>query len=544
MNKRLSALLLSASCLLSMMFTVSCSVNPGWKSKSHDPVTFRYFLNAPGDRVPNHTLIGEVIREQTGVTIQYERIVGEIDQKLGVMIAGKDYPDFIYGGDKTYRLLEAKALIPLEDLITDHAPNLQRLYEPFWERLKAEDGHIYTLPLSVPTGKPTRWINAAFWVQKKVLKEAGYPVIRTFDEYVELLRNYWHKHPFYEGQPTIPFEILTYDIRNFTLTTAMQFLAGGPNDSRVMVDPASGSLHFYQTDESITRRYYKKLNDMFLEGMIDREAFVMTYEQYLEKLAGGRVLGMFDQSWQIQEAQLALKEAGKFEEMYAPLQLTFEADTRAEYLENAAMNYGIGLGVSVGCDDPVRAIRFVDYMASEEAQLLRYWGIEGQQYQISGQGRLYRTEEQRTWLHNKRNRLHLSGDILYYWPGSTGTMPDGNSYDPAVQPEEVQAEYSDVDKELLAAYGVQTYEELFHPPNPKRIYFPAWSIELSDEAKVFDQKLSDLNKRYPPQMVVAETKAEFDHYWREYVGAVSRLDVEGWLSELKEKIHKRQTDWQ
>ncbi|MBD0379461.1 extracellular solute-binding protein [Paenibacillus sedimenti] len=513
------------------------------EASKKEPITFTYFLNAPGDIVPEHTEIGDKITEKTGVTIQYERVVGEIEQKLGVMIAGGNYPDLIYGGDKMFLLADAKALIPLENLIEQHAPTLKKMYGPYWERIKASDGHIYALPYGVPTGQSPGWINAAFWVQKKVLKEAGYPQIKTFDQYAELLEGYYRRHPKHDGQDTIPFEILTYDLRNFTLTTAMQFLAGGPNDSRALVDPDTHELKFYQTDEMITKRYYAKLNEMFGKGLIDKEAFVMNYSQYLDKLSSGRVLGMFDQSWQFLEAQMVLKQQGKLDDMYAPLQLTFDEGMNAEYLEPATMNYGFGFGITINCKDPVRAIEFADYMASDEAQLLRNWGIRDKDYKVSDQGRFYRTEEQRAFFKDKENRRRWNGDIMYYWPGYTGTLEGGNNYDPQSQPEEKEAGYSQTDKELLKAYGVRTYEDLFNSPNLKRKYFPAWSIELSDKAKVFDQKMNDINKKYPPQMVVAASKEEFNRYWNEYVSAVHNLDVASWLDELTVKIRERQMKW-
>ncbi|MEW9700836.1 ABC transporter substrate-binding protein [Paenibacillus sp. SI8] len=515
----------------------------GQTTAKKDPITFTYFLNAPGDNVPDHTKLGDIIKEKTGVTIKYERVVGEIEQKLGVMIAGGDYPDLIYGGDKMFKLIDAKALIPLEDLIEKNAPNLKKIYGPYWDRIKAADGHIYALPYAAPTGKPNKWVNAAFWVQKQVLKEAGYPKITTFDQYTALLRDYAKKHPKIDGADTIPFEVLTYDFRNFTLTTAMQFLAGGPNDSRAMVNPETNQLTFYQTDENITKKYYNKLNDLYNEGLLDKEAFVMNYDQYLAKLSSGRVLGMFDQSWQFQDATAALKQQGKLDQVYAPLQLTFDDSIKADYLDTPTMNYGFGFGISVKAKDPVRAIQFADFMASDEIQVLKNWGVKDQDYKVDDKGRFYRTPEQREFFKVKENMKNWSGEVLYFWPGSSGTLPDGNNFDPGNQPEEMSAGYTDTDKAILKSYGVPTYEELFNAPNLKRKYFPIWSIELSDKAKIFDQKLNDINKKYPPQMVVAKTKADFDKSWNEYVGTVNKLDVAGWMDELTKKVKERQEKW-
>ncbi|MNM14960.1 Lipoprotein LipO precursor [compost metagenome] len=504
--------------------------------------TFSYFVFDPGDNVPESTKIGDIIQKKTGVKIKYERLVGEKEQKVGVMIAGSDYPDIIYT-DQTVKFEDANALIPLEDLIEKNAPNLKKLYGPYWERLKAADGHIYALPPTAPTGNPIKSISAAFWIQKEVLKDAGYPKITTFDQYVDVLKAYYEKNPQINGADTIPFEILTYDNRNFTLTTAMQFLAGAPNDSRAFVNPDTDELTLYQTDPNITKRYYKKLNEMYSEGLVDKEAFVMNYEQYLAKLSSGRVLGMFDQKWQFQTVLETLKQQGMENRQFVPLQLTFDDSIKADYMDVPSMNYNMGWSISVNCKDPEAVIKYADYMASDEGQILRGYGVKDEDYKVSAEGRFYRTQEQRDYFSDTKNNLKENGNILWYWPSASGTMPDGNSYQVYQQPEEIAGGYLDSDKELLKAYGVQTYEDLFNEPNMKRKYFPLWSIELSEKNKVFNQKLDDINKKYPPQMVVAKSESDFEKYWDEYVKSVNKLDVQGWLDELTTKVKDRQENW-
>ncbi|MNL72463.1 hypothetical protein D3C87_1977780 [compost metagenome] len=77
----------------------------------------------------------------------------------------------------------------------------------------------------------------------------------------------------------------------------------------------------------------------------------------------------------------------------------------------------------------------------------------------------------------------------------------------------------------------------------KRKYFPLWSIELSDKGKIFNQKLNDLNKKYPPQMVLSKTKADFEKSWKDYVADVNKLDIKGWLEELTAGVKNRQANW-
>jgi hypothetical protein len=60
--------------------------------------------------------------------------VGDSAQKEGVMIAG---------GDTTF--IDAGALIPLEDLIEQYAPNVKAHFAEWWEDMKSPDGRIYYL---------------------------------------------------------------------------------------------------------------------------------------------------------------------------------------------------------------------------------------------------------------------------------------------------------------------------------------------------------------------------------------------------------------
>src|SRR5512138_650564 len=88
-----------------------------------------------------------LIKEKLGVTFTWDIAVGEADQKIGVMIAGQDYPDLLHINSPKF--INAGACIPLEDLIEKYAPNLKRHYQSdptVWKKMFEKDGHIYCLP--------------------------------------------------------------------------------------------------------------------------------------------------------------------------------------------------------------------------------------------------------------------------------------------------------------------------------------------------------------------------------------------------------------
>ena len=210
-----------------------------------------------------------------------EFLVGDLQQKLGVMIAGGDYPDIMTGNDK---LIAAGAFVPLEDLIDKYAPNLKKHYASVWNQAKdPASGHLYVLPAyNVFSGQfnETTYEGPGFYLQKDVLKEMGYPTPKTLDEYFDIIAKYKAKHP-----DMIGFETLSFDWRNFPLLNPPEHLAGHPNDGGVIVENGKAQIF---ADKDIAKTYYKKLNEINAQGLMDREALVQNYDQYLAKIASGR----------------------------------------------------------------------------------------------------------------------------------------------------------------------------------------------------------------------------------------------------------------
>ncbi|WP_218197307.1 hypothetical protein, partial [Pseudomonas sp. 2995-1] len=81
------------------------------------------------------------------------------------------------------------AFIPLDDLLEEHGPNILEAYGPYLDQMKM-DGEIFWIPFGATVNeyKPMANIDqGAFWIQRSVLKENGYPEIRTLDEYFDLI---------------------------------------------------------------------------------------------------------------------------------------------------------------------------------------------------------------------------------------------------------------------------------------------------------------------------------------------------------------------
>ncbi len=147
-------------------------------------------------------------------------------------------------------------------------------------------------------GEPTggTYFGPAFWIQKRVLEDAGYPDLSdmTLDRYFELIADYAAANPETNGIPTVGFEVLASTGREWGMTNPPALLAGSPNNGGVIVDE-DGNAEIY-ADKDIARDYYEVLNEQYAAGLVDPESFTLTFDQYVAKLATGAVLGMHDQA--------------------------------------------------------------------------------------------------------------------------------------------------------------------------------------------------------------------------------------------------------
>lgn len=507
-----------------------------------EPFEISVFIGEAGQQPTPDNKIYKMIKDKTGASFKFEFLAGDIDQKLGVMIAGSDYPDMMTANQK---LTGAGAFIPLEDLIEEHAPNLKKHYEKYWNMMKDSDGHIYTLPnYGVYNSDPdsTWYSGPAFWIQKDVLAEAGYPQVKTLDEYFDIIAKYKEKHSTIDGTPTIGFEILNYDWRNWGLFNAPQHLIGHPNDGGVVVENGVAQIF---ADKDYSKRYYQKLNEVNQNGLIDKETFTQNYDQYMAKISSGAVLGMFDQHWNFQSAEDSLTTQQKLERTYVGLPLVYDTSIRDYYKERPALNLDNGFGITVNAKDPEKIIKLLDTLIAEDWQKIFTWGIEGEDYYVNEQGRYMKTQEQRDKFTDGTWKLANKADAFFgRAPKMQGKFSDGNSTDAAAQPEEYQAGLKEYDKNFLAQYGFNSYVDFFSEAPENDIAYPAWSVDLVDgsEAKIVNTKQNELSTKYLPKAILAKS-ADFDSVWEEYTKEIGKLNIKAYEDRINEVLQWRRDTW-
>lgn len=509
-----------------------------------EPVNFHFFDGfEPGDDINTaDTEIGRMFQEATGVTFDIEHIVGDVATKIGTMNASGDYPHLMNAEQSTDQVISAGGFRPLNDLIEEHAPNIKELYGPYLDLMKHDDGNIYVISSGASHGyAPETSLNqGAFWVQREVLKEFDYPELKTLDDFLELIEAYAEKYPEIDGASTIGYTALTDDWRFFAFSNAPMHLAGYPNDGEVLVDMETLDAKVY-SDKDIMKRFLKEMNELNAKGLFDQESFVQNYDEYLAKIASGRVLGFFDYGWQVGQAFNNLRDGDDPYKEYMGFPIVFDEDVKDQYLDPPGFVASPGLGITISATDEeaVRIIKYLDHIAKEETQKLITWGVEGQHYTELEDGTFTRTEEQIVLTEDQDHRDEFGFSTFEWgWPRANGLFPDGNVVEPGRSPEIAQLSYDDVDREFLDAYGLEVWTSAFSEPDD-RPWFPAWDthIEQGSAAQIYEQQADDLRKSAFPRIVMADP-ADFEAEWDKFVEEFRKLDFEEYEKVLTDGVKR------
>ena len=504
------------------------------------------FTAMPGSEINDGNEIQEIIAKKTGVRVKETWLTGQTDaEAIGTIIAGGEYPDFINGGDSMKALYDADALVAWDDYI-DQYPNIKEMYsDEEWDRFRQDDGHIYWANVfqnSYGEDKSTTHNDEAFWIQVRVLEWAGYPKIETLDDYFKVLEDYAAANPTMEdGTSNIPYTILCEDWRYFCIENAGQFLDGYPNDGSVIVDTDNMKIVDYNATET-TKRYFNKLNEEYNKGMIDPEFATQTYDEYIAKLSTGAVLGMCDQWWDFAyTVNDVFKQQGLDAKgcNYVPLGLTIDPGMdQMWHTYGDTMNISNGIAITTSCQDVDAAFRFMNDLLDQEIHDLRFWGVEGVDYQVDDNGLYYRTEEQRLQASDTAYKAsHLC--TYSYFPQWLGTSKDGiNAMQPTYQTSEFQSGLAEPLVKCFDAYGVNNYVEMIGSVVKETgPWFPMYAVSnnftTDTPGGVAWTKMGEVKHEWLPKVVMS---ADFDGMWTDYMSAYEAVSPEDFIAEMQEAL--------
>ena len=488
------------------------------------PITFEYF-NADGKNGNWDNQVAKAITEATGVTLDVSYPVasqGDAKEDIALMIANDEYPDMIYAKGSATDLYQAGALIDMTDLIEKYGPNIKKMYGAEMENLKCsqDDPGIYQLSYAGVNQK-TLTTGGSCQIQWAALKENDYKYPKTLDEYEKMIKSYLAAHPKTEdGLDMIGITMSASDWHwMITLGNPAGLIAdASPDNGQWIIDDEYNVHYKHVTDEE--KEYFKWLCRMYNEGILDPNFATQTDDDYIAKVASGRVVAITDAEWHYSQCEATLVADGKVDQTYVGLPVTLREDQVEKALLYQGTTVGWGIGITKSCEDPVRAIKFLDYLCSDEGQILYHWGIEGENYFLDDDGQPYRTDEEVAKAQSDPDYAKNTGiDNYTGFPiyGTGSYSEDGFPYTPTTK-ESVIANYNTAEKEGCEAMGFEMLTDMFAQPEEFDLlpYSALWAYQQPQELA---EKQTILDEIAWPGLVkcVTGTEDEFDGNWESMV---------------------------
>lgn len=513
---------------------------------AEDEVLELTFYNADGQEDPWTDPIALAITEATGVKLKTDYPVTSDDQKIALMIAEQNFPDLIYAKGDAQSLIDAGVLIDMTDLIEEYGPNIKKMYGEEFDKLKysVDDPSIYQLSSYAVGGTVFKSAGTA-QVQWDVLKENDYKVPETLEEFETMLKSYMEAHPQTEdGMDTIGLTLSASDWHwMITMGNPAGYIAdGAPDNGQWLIDEEYNATYKFRSEKE--REYFKWLNRMYNEGVLDPEFATQTHEDYIAKIASGRVLALTDTDWDYGDGEKVLVADGKLGKTYAPLPLTMDADTKCPTLMYQGLTTGQGVGITASCEDPVAAIKFLDFLCSDEGQVLVNWGIEGVNYQVDENGVRYRTEEEAAEANSNKDYAKTTGVGFHAYPFpvyGAGVVDETGSTYTTTSRDAVIAEYNEEQKAGCEQWGVELLLDIFPQADEFEVpaYSPVWAYAKPAEFDEIGDQLDEVAWSSLISCVIG-SEDEFDAAYDEMLEEMEDCgmsDAEAMLTDIvKERV--------
>lgn len=385
------------------------------------PVLTVFDINAGSHRFDDR--IAQEIIKRTGVEIRVIDPTEDSGEKVKLMLAYRDYPDMILVGlGSIGRYQSAGALVDLAPYM-EQLPNVEAMYGDMLDRLRTKEGALYYL---------SNWYDkdedavAAFHIRYDYMCEvagkerADSDEPFTREEFLDLLRSFKEKYPEINGQDSIPFS-LCIDL-NYSL--ALEGMYG----LKTYCEGESGLYYTARDPRYLSMLLF--LNEMYREGLLDKEWVVNRRALFSRKMRGGRVFATACAYWDLDEDTAVMKkEQGEGSAFYAYKVLGDGIlETETTYSGRNSLGWD-AIAVTDNCQNIDAALKVMDFLSSEEGQYLMMWGIEGEDWDYVNGVRTPKAEMIAAYSEDINQAIEDTYVRRWTWFIKNGTGSDGSPYD-------------------------------------------------------------------------------------------------------------------
>lgn len=449
-----------------------------------------------------------------------------------IALASGDYPDLFllipwvdqFSQTDLLRYANQGVAIPLNDLILEHAPNIQRLLDehPYYKAMAtAPDGNIYGLPQLVECYHCT--YENKLWINTDWLEKLGLEMPETTEDLREVLLAFKNNDPNGNGiDDEVPLSGSNERAHDRPLTYLMNGFIYDDARTRLIMD---GDKVDFAPNKDAWREGLKYIQSLYNDGLIDPGAFTQNIESY-QKLGNNDGIQILGAGTTVHLGVFV--NDSEYQKKYDPA-----PPLKGPYASFASYTYPSAPGATFVLTNKsseearVAAIKMLDYMFTWEGSTRAHFGEEGKSWKKPEEGDIAIEEGAEPYLKTI--------------PGVEGEEPRNDSWGAMAQYFHPR-EYRDSWVQAEDIYSPEGYErrlqkatKLYEGHEPDNV-FPYWAIwikpEEADEVAMMQTNINDYIEQNALQFITGVK--DIDKEWDAYVNGLEQLNLSRYIEIMQE----------
>ncbi len=314
------------------------------------------------------------LQEITGITIEYTELdFWTAQEKMNVAIASGDYAavisDLTYTGGAT-GALEDGIIVDLTDKLPEFSPNYQYLIDsnPEVAPIFRNDG----LVLCYQSPYENFVQNQGLVIRKDWLEEQKLELPTTYDQMFETLKTFRDAY----DTPTSIYFNSDCVINGLTVGYDVAVFSAGGNATTLPYYAVDGTVHCSLIEDGY-RDYLTEMHKWYDEGLFNKDFGSIAYDPMggeLAELQANGTVGVWCTSGE---------GIGNITQPVSCVpNLTLEKGGIDHLTSNSLVTDSTNTYITACCDDVETAMKFLDYMYSEDGILFYNYGFEGEDYTL------------------------------------------------------------------------------------------------------------------------------------------------------------------
>ncbi len=488
--------------------------NLSWE-KDTSPVTFSAFIDY--DWYAVDTWGGEVcdeITRLTGVSLDVTKSADR--QVLSVQLAAQELSDIVFTDNLPQRFEDPDVCYRWDELAAEHCPEFFDLVDPL-EVINntAADGHVYTFKTHykdeadyADENAIGNFTNATIVYRADIANKLGiatpFTTVEGFEEALYTVKEnaadygvqiVFNMHPSWA-------EILSYWM--------------GCPQNNAQWDEESKSIKLRFRDEKWLE-YYKLLNKWYRDGLLAADYLGVRPEDFFSRNESNVSFAASYNWGYAKTLNQKLRDnnaGGKYDDLSQPVWALIEGGLTykgVDGLQEVSYDYGTGWSscfISSNCENPGRAICYMEFLKSPQGDQLTQWGIEGVHFDLVDG--LPVTREDYKARPTEQKESSYTGIGPWYFQGSDRYegIPNGpasvlNAIDEWAA-YDAQCDVNDRTIKKAACY------------NDKNPAMSFARVESDDDEMAMYTKITDEWTKAVAAMVTAESEAACEQAWNDF----------------------------